>query len=333
MVAISIDIESQFGLTWPQWKRLVPTVEALGFAGLYRSDHFTIYPQPPDDDALELVVSLAYLADHTERIRFGPLVAPFSFREPVMLARQAAALDDLSGGRFILGVGAGWGEREHAMFGYDLGDVPTRLDRLTEGLEVVTSLLRGDQPVTFDGQFFQLREAMLLPRPQRLGGPPILLPASGSRRSMPLVARYADIWNTVWQTPNEFRELSKMLDGVLQRVGRPASDVKRTMMTFLVYGDTSEQLERQVRGLRRFLPALAALPLEQVLETLRSEWNALVGTADEIVARIKEYEEAGVEELMLEWLDPDDLDGLAAFAERVLPRISGGVAEGPSVDG
>ena len=132
MVAISIDIEAQFGLNWSQWKRIVAEVEAFGFAGLYRSDHFTVYPQPPDDDALELVVSLAYLASHTQRIHFGPLVAPLSFHDPVMLARQAAALDDLSGGRFILGVGAGWGEREHTMFGYTLGDVPTRMERLAQ---------------------------------------------------------------------------------------------------------------------------------------------------------------------------------------------------------
>ena len=110
MPALSIMIEGQHGLTWPRWKRLVTEVERLGFAGLFRSDHFT-NAQPPDKDSLELVTSLTYLADHTERIHFGPLVAPFSFRNPVMLARQAAALDDLSGGRMILGVGAGWQER------------------------------------------------------------------------------------------------------------------------------------------------------------------------------------------------------------------------------
>src|SRR5919205_660921 len=98
MVAISIMIEGQDGLTWPRWKRLVAEVEDLGFAGLFRSDHFT-NAQPPDKDSLEMVVSLAYLADRTRRIHFGPLVAPFSFRNPALLARQAVALDDLSGGR------------------------------------------------------------------------------------------------------------------------------------------------------------------------------------------------------------------------------------------
>jgi len=141
MVAISLQIEGQIGLTWPRWKRLVAEVEALGFAGLFRSDHYT-NAGPPDKDSLEMIVSLAYLADHTQRIHFGPLVAPLSVRHPSVLARQAAALDDLSGGRMILGVGAGWQEREHRLFGHELGDVPTRMARLEEGLAVITRLLR-----------------------------------------------------------------------------------------------------------------------------------------------------------------------------------------------
>lgn len=106
MVKLSIAAEGLFGLTWPQWKRLVTTVEDLGFHGLYLSDHFLL-PEPPDYPSLELITALTWLADHTERVRFGPRVSPISFRDPVMLARQAAAIDDLSGGRMSLGLGAG----------------------------------------------------------------------------------------------------------------------------------------------------------------------------------------------------------------------------------
>src|SRR6476659_7803915 len=113
MTAISIMIEGQDGLTWPRWKRLAAEVESLGYAGLFRSDHFT-NAGPPDKESLELVVSLTYLAASTERIHFGSLFAPFSFRHPALLARQAAAIDDLSDGRMILGLGAGWNEREHS---------------------------------------------------------------------------------------------------------------------------------------------------------------------------------------------------------------------------
>src|SRR5438128_3427041 len=192
MVALSIMIEAQDGLTWTRWKRLVAEVERLGFTGLFRSDHFT-NAEPPDKDSLEMVVSLTYLADHTQRIHFGPLVAPLSFRHPTLLARQAAALDDLSGGRMILGVGAGWQEREHRLFGHNLGDVPTRMARLEEGLEVITRLLRSEEPVTYEGRFFQLRGAALLPHPGRSGGPPILI-GGNSTNTLRLVARYADLW-------------------------------------------------------------------------------------------------------------------------------------------
>ncbi len=169
MVEISIMLEGQNGVTWSHWKSIVAEVEEPGFAGMFRSDHFT-NSRPPDMDSLEMIVSLTYLADHTQRIHFGPLVAPFSFRNPMLLARQAAALDDLSNGRMILGLGAGWQQREHHLFGFDLGDVPTRMARFEEGLEVVTRLLNSDEPVTYESRFFQLRGATLLPRPQRPGG-------------------------------------------------------------------------------------------------------------------------------------------------------------------
>ena len=322
MIDISIDIEGQFGLTWPQWKRIVIEVERLGFDGLFRSDHFTVYSQPPDDDALELMVSLAYLADHTERIHFGPLVAPVSIRDPILLARQAAAIDDLSGGRLVLGVGAGWVQREHTMFGYELGDKSTRMNRFAEALEVMTQLLRSDEPLTYAGRFYQLNEARLLPRTQRKNGPPLLIPASGAKKGMPLVVRYADMWNIPWRTPEEFHTLSRQLDAQLDVQGRPRNAVKRTMMTMLIYGPTTAHLESQLRPVRRFLPHLAETPLEEALSYLRVEWNALLGTADEVVEQINAYAQVGVEELILEWFDLDNLEGLQAFAKDVLPRLN-----------
>src|SRR5947207_15501251 len=171
-------IEGQNGLIGPYWKRLVSEVEDLGFAGMFRSDHFT-NARPPDKDSLEMIVSLTYLADHTQHIHFGPLVAPLSVRNPSLLARQAAALDDLSNGRMILGLGAGWQEREHHLFGFDLGAIPTRMSRFEEGLEVITLLLKSNEPVTCEGRFCQSRGAILLPRPQRPGEPPILIAGNG----------------------------------------------------------------------------------------------------------------------------------------------------------
>ena len=107
MIEIAVMFEGQNGLNWQRWKKLVPAIEDFGFAGLYRSDHFT-NPHLPDQDSLELWTSLTWLADHTKRIEFGPLVSPVSFRHPVLTARIASAVDDLSAGRLRLGLGAGW---------------------------------------------------------------------------------------------------------------------------------------------------------------------------------------------------------------------------------
>src|SRR5690242_9688667 len=318
MVAISIMIEGQEGLTWPRWKRLVSEVESLGFAGLFRSDHFT-NANPPDKESLEMIVSLTYLADHTERIHFGPMVAPVSFREPTLLARQAAAIDDLSGGRLILGLGAGWQDREHTLFGHDLGDIPTRMERLEEGLEVVTRLLISDDPVTFEGKYFQLRGATLLPRPQRSGGPRILIGGNGKKRTLPLVARYADVWNGTFLTPDTYRDLNSHLDSLLQVVGRELNAVKRTMMTGLFFGEDRESLERLLSSFKD-RPELVDLSLDEAIQHLRG--RVLVGTPDLVVEQIQAYAAAGVEELMLQWFDMDNIDGLRAFASSVLPRVS-----------
>src|SRR5262245_10012269 len=218
MTAISIQVEGQNGLTWARWIALATEVEELGFAGLFRSDHFT-NAHGPDLDSLELVVSLTWLAANTQRINFGPLVAPLSFRDPRLLARQAAALDDLSGGRMILGLGAGWQEREHTTFGYDLGDIPPRMARFAEGLELGTRLLRDDGPVTFDGAYYSMRGAKLLPRPERRGGPPLLIGGSGAKWTLPLVARYAHSWNAVYLPAEVFRERSGRLDELLRAAG------------------------------------------------------------------------------------------------------------------
>lgn len=319
MVALSIMIEGQNGLTWPAWKQLVTEVETLGFAGLFRSDHFT-NAQPPDKDSLEMIVSLTYLADHTQRIHFGPLVAPISFRNPVFLARQAAAIDDLSNGRMILGVGAGWQDREHQLFGYNLADMATRMARLEEGLEVITRLLRSDNAVSYEGRFFQLHEATLLPRPQRRGGPRILIGGNGTKRTLSFAARYADIWNTVFLPPDAIRERSQILDTLLVSAGRKPTDVKRTALLNLFFGRDTAELDRQLSW-RHNDPQFANKSLEEVAESIAAAGDAITGTPEMVIRQIKAYEQAGVEELMVQWFALDDIDRLRAFAASVLPHL------------
>ncbi len=315
MIAISLMIEGQNGLNWPRWRRLVAEAEQLGFAGLFRSDHFT-NGQGPLLDSLETTVSLTYLADHTQRIHFGPLVAPLSFRHPTLLARQALALDDLSGGRMILGVGAGWQEREHTMFGHELGDLATRMARLEEGLRVLTQLLRSDEPASFHGRFYQLQDALILPRPRRAGGPPILIGGIGPKRTLPLVARYADIWNALMVTPDEFRTLSAHLDDLLRAEGRPPDAVRRTLMTNLTFAADRPTLARRLK-----LSDADDSALEAAVANMRASHKNIVGTPEMVREQIAAYAEAGVQELMLQWLDLDDIEGLRAFAQTVLPSL------------
>jgi F420-dependent oxidoreductase-like protein len=310
MIEVAIMVEGQHDLNWNRWKRIARAVEDLGFAGLYRSDHFT-NAGPPDLDSLELWVSLTWLASHTERIEFGPLVTPVSFRHPVFTARIGKDVDDLSGGRLVLGVGAGWQEREHDHFGFDLLSVSERMDRLEEGLEVITRLLRNNEPVDYQGEYYQLREAILLPRPQRKNGPPILIGGNGRNRTLGYVARYADEWNAVLLPPDKFRELNEHLDSLLEQEGRQPGDVRRSMMTGLLFGRNDEELreraEEQSPG--------------KSTDELR-ERGIVVGGPDEVVEHLGKLADAGVQRVMLQWLDLDDMDGLEAMAKGVLPQLT-----------
>ena len=313
MIEVAIMIEGQNGLNWKRWQRLAAVVEACGYAGLYRSDHYT-NSNPPDLDALECWVSLTWLATHTKRIEFGPLVSPISFRHPTHTARMAAAVDDLSGGRLTLGIGAGWQEREHTNFGWDLLDPKERFQRLEEGLEVITLLMKSDQPVDFSGHYFQIHGAILLPRPHRPGGPPILIGGNGSRRTLPLVAKYAQEWNALSIPPSEIRRLNSILDGYIKTYGRRPEDVRRSFMTGCIFGVDQNEVERKVN-----LSTHGARNADELRQR-----GQVVGTADEIVEQCRQLAQAGVQRVMLQWLDLDDTAGLEAMANGILDKLSSG---------
>jgi F420-dependent oxidoreductase-like protein len=304
MLELAVMVEGQNGLTWTRWQRIAGLVEEAGFVGLFRSDHFT-NGNPPDIESLELWTSLTWLASHTSRIEFGPLVTPFSFRHPVHTARMAAAVDDLSGGRLALGLGAGWNEREHKLFGFDLLDTDARFERFEEGMEVVTRLLQSDSPVTFDGHYYQLHGATLLPRPQRPGGPRILIGGNGTRRTLPLVVRYASEWNCVSLTPDQFARSNKRLDELLAQAGRDPGSVRRSLMTGCVFGRDDAALKKK---------------LDLYGETVEKlqERGLVAGSFAAIQEQLTALEQAGLQRIMLQWLDLDDLESLQVLAEKLL---------------
>lgn len=298
---IAIMIEGQDGLNWERWQRLAYIVEELGFVGLYRSDHFT-NPHPPDLDSLELWVSLTWLASHTQSLEFGPMVAPLSFRHPVWLARTAIAIDDLSGERLTLGLGAGWQEREHHAFGFDLLAIEERFSRFREGLDVITRLLRSTESVTYQGTYYQLHDAQLLPRSKRQI--PILIGGNGKNRTLPLVAEYADEWNGVFISASRYAELNQLLNILLEKWNRPLSGVKRSLMTGILFGETDAKVQEKLKG--------------RSADELRQKHGFIVGTPSATVDQLGELEAVGVQRVMLNWFDLDDIDGLEKLAAAVM---------------
>ena len=305
MLEVAIMVEGQEGVGWDRWRRLAQTVDDLGYAGMYRSDHFPHDQTGRYGDSLELWASLAWLAENTSRIEFGPLVSPVSFRHPVITAWQASSVDNLAGGRLRLGLGAGWNEWEHGTFGFDVLDTDLRFARFEEGLEVVTRLLRSDEPVSFEGEFYRLHDAMLLPRSPLPGGTPVVVGGNGVRRTLPLAARYADEWNAVFLKPEAFEDLNARLDRLVREAGRTPEQVRRTLMTRVVFGRTEADVNRKLDGAsKRHLPEAV-----------------LAGTAGEMVERLGRLSEAGVQRVMLQWLEVDDIEALEAMAYSVLPQL------------
>jgi F420-dependent oxidoreductase-like protein len=311
MIEVAIMIEGQNGLNWKRWQRIASAVEACGYIGLYRSDHYT-NANPPDLDALECWVSLTWVATHTRRIEFGPLVTPISFRHPTHTVRMAAAVDDLSGGRLTLGIGAGWQGREHANYGWDLLPVKKRFDRLEEGLEVINRLLKSDQPIDFMGEYFHIKEGVLLPRPIRPGGPPILIGGNGKQRTLPLAAKYAQQWNAIFIPPSEIVNLNSQLDEHLKHQGRHPKDVRRSLMTGCIFGTDRNDVEHKVNKRTHGQRTVAEM----------RQRGMVIGTADEIVEQCQQLARVGIQRVMLQWLDLDDIAGLEAMAEGILGKLS-----------
>ncbi|MFB6353227.1 MAG: TIGR03560 family F420-dependent LLM class oxidoreductase [Halobacteriales archaeon] len=310
MLDVAIMVEGQHGMHWEAWQRLGRTVEELGFGGLFRSDHFLDHFAHDGDDApetLDLWPSLTWLADHTETIEFGPLVTPMSFRHPVHVARAAADIDNLADGRLVLGVGAGWQELEHETYGFDLLEPAARFDRFEEGVEVVASLLRRNEPVTFDGAYFQLDDARLYPGPDRPGGTRLLVGGNGPRRTLPLAAAYADEWNAVFSTPAEVASLNERFDDEVADAGRDPDDVRRSLMTPVLFGRDDAELDR----------VIDAHPFAEDAEAFR-ESGAVVGTGAEVADHLERLADVGLDRVMLQWLDVGAIDRLGAFADAVL---------------
>lgn len=297
---IGLMVEGQNGLTWERWSHILALAERLGFPTIFRSDHYFIGQQ---QDSLEAYLSFVMAASKTKTIRFGPLVSPITFRSPVDLARMAAQIDLLSGGRFVMGLGAGWNAAEHKAYGIPFPSVGERFDRLEEGLKVIQALW-GPGPASYTGIHYQIEGADCLPKPAA-GRPPILIGGSGEKRTLKVVARYADEWNAVNLSADDYAKKTAVLERHCADEGRDPATIRRSMMAFAVIGPTSADLDRATERMMKMWGAPSSSSLEQYREGLKAR-GMIVGGAQDVIDALGAYAERGLQEVQLQHFNFDD---------------------------
>jgi F420-dependent oxidoreductase-like protein len=269
-------------LTWPRTLERWRLFERLGFDSAWDCDHY-VQPSRPDGPYLEGWTLLAALAARTERIRVGVLVSCNTFRHPALLAKEAVTVDHVSAGRLELGLGAGWYEPEHEMYGIDFPAPAELVGRFREAVEIVDRLLRSEQ-VTYEGRHYRLREAAFRPGPLQRPRPPLTLGAHGPRM-LRIVARHADAWNS-FGTPEQIRERGAVLDEACAAIGRDPSEIVRSLYYWVARANGDP-------------------------------WSSTDAFLD-VVGR---YREAGIEEFILDHPRDDQLDVLERVAADVLPAL------------
>jgi probable F420-dependent oxidoreductase len=313
--------------TFERTARYAELAESLGFHQAWVSDHFWLDLQRYNGPAgrqgtLECWTMLTGLAVRTSRVRLGALVLAVGFRPPTLLAKMAATLDQVAGGRLDLGLGAGWNQAEHTENGLPFPRPGERLAMLEEALGVLDALLAADgAPASFAGRFYRAEQAPVTPGPVQRPRPPLWVGGSGDRL-LGVVARAADGWNICWSvTPERYRERLDALAAACRRAGRPVGEVRRSLGLSTLVGRDADDLAERWRRLRAWTPPGILDGVE-----LR-DWAAsrLVGTPDEILAQLRGWRELGVEQVIcgpaslpFSVFEDEQLELLAAL---VLPRL------------
>lgn len=286
-----------------QWSTVVAwanRAEALGFGSLWLGDHLfwdlARYGGPAEPSGVfDPVVGLAALARTTERCRLGTLVLCGPLRPPAVLAKALATVDVLSGGRLIVGIGAGWYEPELTAAGLVLERPGRRLDRLAEAVEVLKGTLAGG-PFDFEGRFYGTTGARCLPRPAQEPRPPVWVGGKGGDRLLRLVAEHADGWNTAWVwSHSDYRARVAALDRACERAGRDPATVTRSVGLYALVG------ENEVDLVRRFERLASRSPPGVLARTTLAEWRRgrMVGTVDQVREQLAGWSAEGVGSLVL----------------------------------
>ncbi|MGW5671683.1 LLM class F420-dependent oxidoreductase [Micromonospora sp. NPDC003776] len=312
---VSVFTEPHRGASYDDQLRFARRVEECGYEGFFRADHYRAMGDEPGlPGPTDAWLTLAALARETSRIRLGTLVTSATFRLPGPLAVMVAQVDQMSGGRVELGIGAGWFEREHTAYGIPFPGVTERFDRLAEQLEVVTGLW-GTPPgetYSFKGEHYQLLDAPALPKPVQRPGPPVIIGGRGPKRTPELAARYADEFNMPFKTVAETAAAYQRVREACERAGRDASGRAPLVLSagvVVAIGRTDAEAQRRAAPLH----VKSALPPE----------DPVVGSPAQLVDRLGEFAAIGATRVHLRLIDFDDLDHLELIAAEVLPQLDG----------
>ncbi|SNR34636.1 probable F420-dependent oxidoreductase, Rv1855c family [Blastococcus mobilis] len=301
--------EPQMGATYDDLLAVARRTEETGFDAFFRSDHYLTMggdglPGPTDAWA-----TLAGLARETSRIRLGTLMTAGTFRLPGPLAITVAQVDQMSGGRVELGIGAGWFEAEHAAYGIPFPSLGERFDRYEEQLAVVTGLWNTPAGETFDfrGQYYQLVESPALPKPVQESGIPVLVGGAGKKRTPRLAARYASEFNVPFASVADNIRLFAGVREACEEVGRDPGSMVCSSALVLCVGKDEAEIARRAAAIGR--------------EVAELREHGVAGTPAEAVDILGRYAEAGAERVYLQVLDLTDLDHLDLVASEVAPQL------------
>lgn len=283
--------------------RVAQTADEVGFASAWLVDHFHTTPHPSQEATFECWISTAALARDTKNIRIGQMVTCNSYRHPALLAKMASTVDVLSHGRLNFGIGAGWSEHEYHAYGYEYPDPPTRLRHLREAVQVILAMWE-EEEAHFEGTYYQVHGAINQPKGIQKPRIPLLIGGSGEKVTLKLVAQYADTCN-VGDDPATMKQKFTVLKKHCETLGRDYESIHRTSTTLCLIADSDEQ-------------ALALLPAERKDRLGKRIHTALVGSPETIRQRLAAYEEAGVQELLMRFVDGTNLDTIRRFAKEFI---------------
>jgi F420-dependent oxidoreductase-like protein len=307
---LRIFTEPQQGASYATLRRVAKATEDLGFDAFFRSDHYLkmggVSGQPGPSDAW---ATLAALAVETSRIRLGTLVTSATFRYPGPRAVTVAGIDEMSGGRVELGIGAGWYEAEHAAYGIPFPPTRERFDRLEEQLAIITGLWQtpAGEKFSYEGTHYQVADSPGLPKPVQRPRPPVIIGGHGPRRTPALAARYADEFNIAFSRPDEVAAQFGRVREACAAAGRDPGSLVYSAAQVVCCGKDEATLSRRAAAIGRDLAELRA--------------DGVAGSPAEVVDKLGAFAEAGAQAFYLQVLDLDDLDHLADIAGEVLPQV------------